>query len=134
MCPFLRNEKLVSGFFTDSICEYFHIHFTLIYSGFIEANNIEDYLPNREKYLNRGRGSDYKNAIAKIDEFLTDPLVIISFVLLIRYEKYFHMNSYSYKFPYFYSYLILFLPFCVISEIPFTLESKTNEWQNLNQT
>lgn len=64
-----------------------------IYSGFIESNNIEDYLPNREKYLNKGRGSDYKNAIAKIDEFLADPLVNISFVLLIQYGEYFHIDS-----------------------------------------
>lgn len=44
-------------------------------SGFVHKQCVEDYIGNRDKYIKKGRGHDFKNAVSKIEEFIIDPLV-----------------------------------------------------------
>lgn len=59
----------------DQNCLSFSLGLTSTYSGFIDSKNIEDYVSNREKYIDRGKGIDFRNAIGKIDDFVSDPEV-----------------------------------------------------------
>lgn len=49
-----------------------------IFSGFIDEHYIVDYIENREKYIKKGRGRDFKDAVARMDEYIQDPLVRLS--------------------------------------------------------
>lgn len=61
-------------------------HCTSIYSGFIEANNIEGYVPNREKYVDKKNRTDFINAVEKIEEFLSDPEVNINYITYCNFS------------------------------------------------
>lgn len=41
----------------------------------MEKKYIEDYERNREKYITKGKGADFREAIRRIDEYLSDPEV-----------------------------------------------------------
>lgn len=38
---------------------------------------IEDYSKNREKFISKGKGNDFKLAIQQMDEYISDPTVWI---------------------------------------------------------
>lgn len=44
-------------------------------SGFVDHDKIEDYLQNREKFMKKGRGNDFKLAVQCMDDFIADPVV-----------------------------------------------------------
>lgn len=47
----------------------------LHHSGFVLKNNIEDYVQNRAKYIDKGKGPGFKQAVQEMDDFLKDPTV-----------------------------------------------------------
>lgn len=74
VCSFseLRNSKFIHGF------EIFYTYLNLcfLYSGFVESNMIKNYRDNYTKYsAKRTRGLE--NAVARCEEFLSDPMVSI---------------------------------------------------------
>lgn len=38
---------------------------------------IEDYSKNREKFISKGKGNDFKLAVQQMDEYISDPTVWI---------------------------------------------------------
>ncbi|XP_031634811.1 PC4 and SFRS1-interacting protein-like [Contarinia nasturtii] len=42
--------------------------------GFVHQDFVCDYVQNRTKYATKGRGSDFKNAVIRMDEFILDPV------------------------------------------------------------
>lgn len=46
-----------------------------IYSGFVDNDKIEQYAQNRTKFLAKGKGSSFKDAVRQIDEYISDPMV-----------------------------------------------------------
>lgn len=49
--------------------------FKPIYSGFVDKDKIVHYGQNRAKFISKGRGLDFKNAVTQIDEYISDPMV-----------------------------------------------------------
>lgn len=45
------------------------------YSAFVETRNVCGYFPNRDKYIKKGRGNEFTNAVKECDEFVSDPTV-----------------------------------------------------------
>lgn len=45
-------------------------------SGFIDPARIQEYGPNREKYLKKGKGIAFQQAVGQMDEYISDPIVI----------------------------------------------------------
>lgn len=43
--------------------------------GFVDSDKIVDYKENREKFTKKGRGFAFKDAVKKMDEFISDPVV-----------------------------------------------------------
>ncbi|XP_031621913.1 uncharacterized protein LOC116339963 [Contarinia nasturtii] len=41
--------------------------------GFVDRDKIEDYTQNREKFIGKGRGSDFKYAVNQMDNYISDP-------------------------------------------------------------
>lgn len=37
--------------------------------------SIEEYEKNREKFMNKRRGKDFKDAVTEMDEFISNPVV-----------------------------------------------------------
>lgn len=48
-------------------------------SGFVLENNIEEYVTSRAKYVDKGKGPEFKQAVHEIDNFLKDPTVRVKF-------------------------------------------------------
>lgn len=44
-------------------------------SGFVHKDFVVNYSENREKYIHKGRGNDYKNAVTRMEEFISEPIV-----------------------------------------------------------
>lgn len=40
------------------------------FSGFVEQINMKDYSQNRDVYVNRGKGADFRKAVSDIDGHL----------------------------------------------------------------
>lgn len=76
MCSIFRNEKFVGDSVKENtIC---NLMICAIFSGIIDEHYIVDYIENREKYIKKGRGRDFKDAVARMDEYIQDPLVRLS--------------------------------------------------------
>lgn len=45
------------------------------FSGFVQKSNIVEYESNRSKYIEKGRGKLFEEAVAQMDEFISDPIV-----------------------------------------------------------
>lgn len=43
-----------------------------------------DYANNREKFINKRRGKDFKDAVVEMDEFISDP--VVSYYQLNKYR------------------------------------------------
>lgn len=52
----------------------------LYFSGFIETKNVKDYVQNRSAYIDLGKGSDFKKAVADIDAQLNGTPVMMRFL------------------------------------------------------
>lgn len=63
--------------------------YSAIYSGFVEIANIKSYQQHRLKYIEKGKckGSSFKNAVKKADDFLLDPIVIIITIRCFSYDR-----------------------------------------------
>lgn len=46
-----------------------------IFSGFVDNDKIESYESNRERFITKGKGLDFKDAVKKMDEFISNPTV-----------------------------------------------------------
>lgn len=47
------------------------------FSGFVQRTKINDYTQNREKFVKKGRGEAFREAVKRIDEFISNPIVCI---------------------------------------------------------
>lgn len=54
------------------------LKFTLLHhSGFVENDRVKDFSKNREKFVKKGRGAVFNEALEQMDQFISDPVVII---------------------------------------------------------
>lgn len=77
MCIVFRDKRIVSTLPSTQICIKFAnlYHMILIYSGLVDNDKIESYSINREKFISKGKGSDFKMAVKHMDEYLSNPMV-----------------------------------------------------------
>lgn len=47
----------------------------MFYSGFVDVDKILDYREHREKFIKKGRGVTFRDAIVKMDQFIANPQV-----------------------------------------------------------
>lgn len=47
----------------------------IIFSGFVDSDKVVDYNDNRSKYVSKGKGFDFTEAVKKIEEYISDPVV-----------------------------------------------------------
>lgn len=52
--------------------------FSIHCSGFVDHDKIECYETNRERFISKGRGLDFNDAVKKMDEFISNPSVCIT--------------------------------------------------------
>lgn len=61
------------------MCSYsnskINVLISIFYSGFVDDDKIENYVYNREKFILKGKGADFKMAVKYMDEYLSDPKV-----------------------------------------------------------
>lgn len=48
----------------------------LLFSGFVEPGKIEAYVENRSKYIAKGKGTAFSDAVKQMEEYIADPVVI----------------------------------------------------------
>lgn len=79
MRTFLWIKKLVSVLFYLTLVLFIIILLFLIctYSGFIDADKMESYLKYREKFVKKGKGKNFQDAVQKCDQFLENPSVCV---------------------------------------------------------
>lgn len=53
----------------------FHYFIILYSSGFVELHKVKDYVTGRDKYIKLGRGVVFNDAVQKMDEYISNPLV-----------------------------------------------------------
>lgn len=58
----------------------------LHYSGFVEIVNIKSYQQYRSKFIEKGNGALFKTAVQRADDYLMDPIVIISFFIFLIFS------------------------------------------------
>lgn len=84
-----RGVKFVFCFLGQKNCEYSEkcktnpnhtLYYHIIYSGFVDSCQVQNYENNREKYIGKGRGFAFKEAVKQMDQIIADPKVKICFV------------------------------------------------------
>lgn len=77
-------------FLAQKISEYlFHSVYLIVFvinntntntnSGFVLENNIEGYVDGRSKYVEKGKGPEFKQAVQEMDDYLRSPTVRVPF-------------------------------------------------------
>lgn len=51
------------------------------FSGFVDSGKLLNYSENRAKYISKGKGASYTDAVRKIDGFILNPVVCIMFCM-----------------------------------------------------
>lgn len=77
MCSIFWNEGIVRFLMFDKfspLCTDTY-NLIIIYSAFVDQNKIELYAQNRSKFLTKGKGSSFKDAVKQIDEYISNPMV-----------------------------------------------------------
>lgn len=49
----------------------------IIFSGFVEPKLVEDYSGNRLKFVGKGKGASFHDAVQKMDEYISNPMVCV---------------------------------------------------------
>lgn len=81
------KKKICVFFLAQKISEY-HPNFSCIFmflivwyflynSGFVDVQMIASYLQSRDKYIKRGKGKKFEDAVQKCDQFMKDPIVCV---------------------------------------------------------
>lgn len=48
-----------------------------VFSGFVQHDKIESYIENRERFIKKGKGVDFRTAVQHMDEYASDSVVCI---------------------------------------------------------
>lgn len=86
MCDLLRHETIVStlnNFIVGS-----SIYDIFQFSGFIEPSKLESYIENRSKYVAKGKGSVFHDAVKQIEEYISDPVVSAFVLAFVRVQRF----------------------------------------------
>lgn len=77
MRHFFRHKAIVSdSSFIKSESDSFLLS-TLNFSGFVDLDKVEDYSTNRLKFMAKGKGKAFTDAVRKIDEYSSDAMVCV---------------------------------------------------------
>lgn len=60
-------------------------------SGFVSTEHVTSYLQNRAKYIKRGRGKGFNEAVEECNDFLANGLVRILYIDFYFAYYYFHI-------------------------------------------
>lgn len=60
-----------------------------IFSGIVDDCKIENYAEKREKYISKGKGNDFKEAVKHMDEYMSNRTVSYM-VLFFLNQNWFH--------------------------------------------
>lgn len=54
-----------------------------VFSGFVSHDKIESYIENRERFIKKGKGTDFRTAVQHMDEYVVNKVVSESLFHLI---------------------------------------------------
>lgn len=56
-------------------------------SGFVDQSKVESYTANRQKFVSKGKGTDFKIAVQQMDEYISNPTVkILNLKSCLKYD------------------------------------------------
>lgn len=61
----------------------FYIYDRSYYSAWIEENNIKNYLEYKDQLIKSSKTAAFKEAVQKIEEYISDPIVSVLKLLII---------------------------------------------------
>lgn len=75
MRSFFRNKAIVSAHSLQNFIKNEEKITCFDFSGFVGSDKVKDYLTHREEYAKIGRGTGFDDAVKKMDEYISNPLV-----------------------------------------------------------
>lgn len=77
LCFVLRNQRIVGLILYKWKKIAYSFFSSSKNSGFVDQKKVENYIVNRQKFVSKGRGTDFKIAVQQMDEYISNPTVKI---------------------------------------------------------
>lgn len=82
MRVFLRHQTIVRKLVQFSLLNVFYLILINFNSGFVEFSKLQAYEENRTKFIRKGHGKAFTDAVKQIDDFIADPKVCENYFVI----------------------------------------------------